>query len=182
MPSLPFFSNWRTIWIGDVFCAQPLWCRHGKFQLLPPAPPYYPFPRGNTHTRGNIWSFTVEWHEYCDPTGGAGALCNWRWPCAQRFEPKHVSNPDRVIQKFKPHSIPVFIFYFFILFSRPQRVVFRACFDPAQQPTLVARRVQLGPRIRQVRRTFAHPCGTPWSNTACLRANSALNCARNVLL
>ena len=31
----------------------------GKYQLLPPAPPYYPFPRGNIHTRGNIWSFTV---------------------------------------------------------------------------------------------------------------------------
>ena len=31
----------------------------GKFQLLSPAPPYYPFPRGKAHTRGNIWSFTV---------------------------------------------------------------------------------------------------------------------------
>ena len=31
----------------------------GKIQLLPPAPPYYPFPRGKIHTRGNIWSFTV---------------------------------------------------------------------------------------------------------------------------
>ena len=31
----------------------------GKSQLLPPAPPYYPFPRGKIHTRGNIWSFTV---------------------------------------------------------------------------------------------------------------------------
>ena len=31
----------------------------GKFQLLHPAAPYYPFPRGNFHTRGNIWSFTV---------------------------------------------------------------------------------------------------------------------------
>ena len=31
----------------------------GKSQLLPPAPPYYPIPRGKTHTRGNIWSFTV---------------------------------------------------------------------------------------------------------------------------
>jgi len=27
--------------------------------LLPPAPPYYNFPRGKFHTRGNIWSFTV---------------------------------------------------------------------------------------------------------------------------
>ena len=27
--------------------------------LLPPAPPYYPFPRGKIHTRCNIWSFTV---------------------------------------------------------------------------------------------------------------------------
>ena len=35
------------------------WARQGKFQLLPPAPPYYPIPRGNFHTRGNIWSFTV---------------------------------------------------------------------------------------------------------------------------
>ena len=24
-----------------------------------PATPYYPFPRGNSHTTGNIWSFTV---------------------------------------------------------------------------------------------------------------------------
>ena len=31
----------------------------GKSQLLPPAPPYYPFPRVKIHTRGNIWSFTV---------------------------------------------------------------------------------------------------------------------------
>ena len=28
----------------------------GQSQLLPP---YYPFPRGKLHTRGNIWSFTV---------------------------------------------------------------------------------------------------------------------------
>ena len=31
----------------------------GEFQLLPPAPPYYPIHRGNIHTRGNIWRFTV---------------------------------------------------------------------------------------------------------------------------
>ena len=31
----------------------------GKFQLLPPAPPYYSFPRGIIHTRGNIWRVTV---------------------------------------------------------------------------------------------------------------------------
>ena len=31
----------------------------GKPQLLPPAPPYYPFLRGKPHTRGNIWTFTV---------------------------------------------------------------------------------------------------------------------------
>ena len=30
-----------------------------KCQLLHPATPYYPFPRGKFHTRGNIWSFTV---------------------------------------------------------------------------------------------------------------------------
>ena len=33
--------------------------RQGKSQLLPPAPPYYPFPRGKVHTRGSLWSFTV---------------------------------------------------------------------------------------------------------------------------
>ena len=33
--------------------------RHGSFQMLPPALPYYPIPRGNPHTRGNTWSFTV---------------------------------------------------------------------------------------------------------------------------
>ena len=27
----------------------------GECQLLHPATPYYPFPRGNFHTRGNIW-------------------------------------------------------------------------------------------------------------------------------
>ena len=54
-------------------------CGQGKFQLLPPAPPYYPFPRGNIHTRGNIRSFTVGWHECCDPTGGVGVLCNVPW-------------------------------------------------------------------------------------------------------
>ena len=31
----------------------------GKCQLLHPATPYYPFPRGKFHTMGNIWSFTV---------------------------------------------------------------------------------------------------------------------------
>ena len=31
----------------------------GKCQLLHPAPPYYPFPRGKFHTRSNIWSLTV---------------------------------------------------------------------------------------------------------------------------
>ena len=30
-----------------------------KCQLLYPATPYYPFPRVNIHTMGNIWSFTV---------------------------------------------------------------------------------------------------------------------------
>ena len=30
-----------------------------KGQLLHHATPYYPFPRRNIHTRGNIWSFTV---------------------------------------------------------------------------------------------------------------------------
>ena len=30
-----------------------------KGQLLHPATPYYPFPRGKFHTKGNIWSFTV---------------------------------------------------------------------------------------------------------------------------
>ena len=48
---------------------------HGKCQLLHPATPYYPFPRGKFHTRGNIWSFTVGWHECCDPAGVAGSLC-----------------------------------------------------------------------------------------------------------
>ena len=31
----------------------------GEFQLLPPAPPYYPLPRGKIHPKGYIWSFTV---------------------------------------------------------------------------------------------------------------------------
>ena len=30
-----------------------------KCQLLHPAPPYYPFPRGKVHTKGNAWGFTV---------------------------------------------------------------------------------------------------------------------------
>ena len=47
---------------------------HGKRQLLHPATPYYPSPRGNIHTMGNIWSFTVGRHECCDPTGVAGSL------------------------------------------------------------------------------------------------------------
>ena len=38
--------------------------RHGpggqsKCQLLHPATPHYPFPRGKFHTRGNMWGFTV---------------------------------------------------------------------------------------------------------------------------
>ena len=45
-----------------------------KGQLLHPGTPYYPFPRGNIHTMGNIWSFTVGWHECCDPAGVAGSL------------------------------------------------------------------------------------------------------------
>ena len=56
--------------------------RQDQFQLLHPAPPYQPFPRGKRHTRGNIWSFTVGWHECCNPTGGVGALCNI--PCQAR--------------------------------------------------------------------------------------------------
>ena len=39
-----------------------IWYRvglQGKFQLLPPAPPYYPIHRGKVHTRGNIRRFTV---------------------------------------------------------------------------------------------------------------------------
>ena len=52
----------------------------GKFQLLPPAPPYYPFPRGKIHTRGNIWGFTVVWHECCDPAAGVGADMNAATP------------------------------------------------------------------------------------------------------
>ena len=35
------------------------WVALRKCQLLHPATPYYPFPRGNIHTMGNIWSFTV---------------------------------------------------------------------------------------------------------------------------
>ena len=33
--------------------------RQGKPQRLHPPPPYYPFPRGKFHTRGNMWGFTV---------------------------------------------------------------------------------------------------------------------------
>ena len=33
--------------------------RQGTFQLLHPAPPYYPISRGKIHTRGNIWGFAV---------------------------------------------------------------------------------------------------------------------------
>jgi len=46
----------------------------GKCQLLHPATPYYPSPRGKFHTRGNIWSFAVGWHECRDPAGVAGSL------------------------------------------------------------------------------------------------------------
>ena len=56
----------------------------GKLQLLPPAPPYYPCPSGKIHNRVNIWSFTVGWHECCDPAGGVGALCNF--PCSHKLE------------------------------------------------------------------------------------------------
>ena len=34
----------------------------GEFQLLPPAPPYYPFPTGKIHTRGNILSFHTSFY------------------------------------------------------------------------------------------------------------------------
>ena len=61
-------------------------CPQGKFQLLPPAPPYYLFPRGKLHTRGNVWSFNVGWHECCDPAGGVGALCNFVWPDAKKTQ------------------------------------------------------------------------------------------------
>ena len=72
--------------IGLTNGAVHLLSHHGTFQLLPPAPPYYSFPRGKNHTRGNIWSFTVGWHECCDPTGGAGALCNV--PCTPMHCPR----------------------------------------------------------------------------------------------
>ena len=40
-----------------------------KFQLLPPAPPYYPFYRVNPLNRGNIWSFTVADMNAATPSG-----------------------------------------------------------------------------------------------------------------
>ena len=49
-----------------------------KCLLLHPATPYYPFPRGKFHTGGNVWSFTVGWHECCDPARSAGSLCSLR--------------------------------------------------------------------------------------------------------
>ena len=70
----------------------------GKFQLLAPAPPYYPFPRGKIHTIG--WEATPPWVCGADPNpnpnpsyrcatrrGGWGATPPWvcgaattRWP------------------------------------------------------------------------------------------------------
>ena len=50
-----------------------------KGQLLHPAAPYYPSPRGKFHTGGNTWSFTVGRHECCAPAGVAGSLCALRW-------------------------------------------------------------------------------------------------------
>ena len=54
----PYGFGWE-----NVPCSHETW-RHmpgvlRKRQLLHPAPPYYPFPRGNFHTRGNIRGFTV---------------------------------------------------------------------------------------------------------------------------
>ena len=40
----------------------------------PVRPRTTPFPEKNSIL--NIWGFTVDWHECCDPTGGVGALCN----------------------------------------------------------------------------------------------------------
>ena len=56
-------SNPNQIYKHDGWQGYEHWlgtCKiRGKFQLLHPAAPYYPFPRGKFHTRGNIWSFTV---------------------------------------------------------------------------------------------------------------------------
>ena len=46
-----------------------------------PMRPILPLYQRETHTRGNIWSFTVGWHECYDPTRGVGALFNIPWMC-----------------------------------------------------------------------------------------------------
>ena len=43
----------------SVMCLDWSQANIGKSQLLPPAPPYYPFPRVKIYTRGNIWRFSV---------------------------------------------------------------------------------------------------------------------------
>ena len=51
----PTTSVWPPKGVQLVFS----YASQRKSQLPPPAPPYYPFPRGKIHTRGNVWSFTV---------------------------------------------------------------------------------------------------------------------------
>ena len=48
-----------------------------QITAVAPRAPVLPLSQRKNHTRGNIWSFSVGWHEYCDPAGGAGALCNF---------------------------------------------------------------------------------------------------------
>ena len=71
--------------------------RQGKFQLLPPEPLYYPFPRGKIHTRGDIWSFTAGWYECRDPTGGVGGALQFPLHCA-------VSTPRATTGRWTVHA------------------------------------------------------------------------------
>ena len=52
-------------------------CSQGKFQLLHPAAPCCPFPRGNFHARGNAWSFAVHGVLLLADMNAATTLGSW---------------------------------------------------------------------------------------------------------
>ena len=70
----------QSYWQGSVnpVTQVPAPTVQGQFQHSAMRPPCYSF-RGNSHTRGNIWKFSVEGLQSCGPCGAAGHP--WPEPC-----------------------------------------------------------------------------------------------------
>ena len=118
-----FFDHY--IQTSDQFST--LWCRGPHYNdTIPAAARCGPhaiilFVRGTSHTRGNIWKFSVEGLQSCGPCGAAGHP--WPAPCPAPLVPGVPTKPRASVvwcrgggcpnqtrlnsstKKFKPHSI-----------------------------------------------------------------------------